>query len=233
VAEDELALSGDRRSAGAPKELLALEREQQFLGLSPGDAADRLDGAQPEDLSDHGRVLQQLFLVLRERVQPGGDDSLDRLRQLREITSFEQRLARIDRDPDFQLVALLPSPVADRERCPYGPFGIVLVRGRCPEQRHHRVADEFLDGSTEALELGAKVSVVWREQRAHVLRVERLRPSREADQVGEEHGDHLPFLANGPIRRRHQRGAAVRAERELPFQLPATVRAGHRRSLGA
>ena len=54
------------------------------------DAADRLDGAQPEDLSDHGRVLQQLFLVLRERVQPGGDDPLDRLRQLREIAPFEQ-----------------------------------------------------------------------------------------------------------------------------------------------
>ena len=45
VAEDELAFRGDRRDAGAPEELLALEREQQLLGLRPGDAADRLDGA--------------------------------------------------------------------------------------------------------------------------------------------------------------------------------------------
>jgi hypothetical protein len=48
----------------------------------------------------------------------------------------DQRLARVDRDPYSQLLALLAGPVTDRERCPHGPLGVVLVRDRRPEQRH-------------------------------------------------------------------------------------------------
>ena len=66
----------------------------------------------------------------------------------------DQRLTGVHGDPHLELV-LLVRPVADGERCPDGPLRIVLVRRRRAEERHHRVADELLDGATEALELGS------------------------------------------------------------------------------
>ena len=53
-------------------------------------------------------------------------------------------------------------PVADRERGAHRPLGIVLVRDRRAEERHHRVADELLDRAAVALELGAQPRVVRR-----------------------------------------------------------------------
>ena len=61
-------------------------------------------------------------------------------------------LARGDADPDLEL-RLLPRPVANRKRGPHRPLRIVLVRDRRPEEGHHRVADELLDGSSVALQL--------------------------------------------------------------------------------
>ena len=39
-------------------------------------------------------------------------------------------------------------------------LGVVLVRGGSAEQRHHGVADELLDRSAVAFELGAKLRLV-------------------------------------------------------------------------
>ena len=49
-----------------------------------------------------------------------------------------------------------PIAVADRERRADGALGIVLVRDRRAEERHHRVADELLDRAAVALELRAE-----------------------------------------------------------------------------
>ena len=62
-----------------------------------------------------------------------------------------------------ELVLARSRPVADRERRPHRPLGVVLVRDRRAEERHHRVADELLDRSAETLELGAQMRVVRRE----------------------------------------------------------------------
>ena len=70
----------------------------------------------------------------------------------------DERLA--GRDPDAQLEPFLDRELADRERGTDGALGIVLVRGRRAEERHHRVADELLDGAAVALELGAHALVV-------------------------------------------------------------------------
>ena len=70
----------------------------------------------------------------------------------------DERLA--GRDPDAQLEPFLEREVADRERSADGALGIVLVRGRRAEERHHRIADELLDGAAVALELGADALVV-------------------------------------------------------------------------
>ena len=47
------------------------------------------------------------------------------------------------------------SDVANRERGAHGSLGVVLVCDRRAEDGHDRVADELLDGASEALELGA------------------------------------------------------------------------------
>ena len=105
----------------------------------------------------------------------------------------DERLAGVDSDP--HLDALLERPVADRERRANRPLGIVLVRRRRAEERHHRVADELLDRAAVALELGADVPVVAAELGGDVLGVDLLGARREADEVGEEDGDDLPLPA--------------------------------------
>ena len=71
----------------------------------------------------------------------------------------DQRLTGRHGDPHLH-VLLLERPVADREARAHGPLGVVLVRDGRAEERHHRVADELLDGAAVALELGANASVV-------------------------------------------------------------------------
>src|SRR6185503_8671563 len=42
------------------------------------------DRASPEDPADHGRILEHLSMLTRERVEPRGDDGLHRGRQPRD-----------------------------------------------------------------------------------------------------------------------------------------------------
>ena len=104
-----------------------------------------------------------------------------------------ERLA--GRDPDPQLELLLERELADRERCSDGALGIVLVRGRRSEERHHRIADELLDGAAVALELRADALVVGPQDRLDVLRIQRLSTCREADEVAEDDRDDLALAA--------------------------------------
>src|SRR5437868_2443958 len=84
---------------------------------------------------------------------------------------------------------------------------------RAPRSRAPRSAAARLD-------LPPDVNVVRREERSDVLRVELLRPRREADDVDEEHRDDPALLA---MRRRPERRAAVEAEaREVWVLLTAT-----------
>ncbi len=66
--------------------------------------------------------------------------------------------------------------------------GIVLVRDRCPEDRHQGIADDLVDAASEVLnhfphQLHAAV-----DHRADLLWVGTLRQLREARQIGEQHG---------------------------------------------
>jgi hypothetical protein len=106
----------------------------------------------------------------------------------------DQRLARVDRDPNLE-VALLACPVSDRERRTHGALRVVLVRDRSAEQGHDRIPDELLHRPAEALKLVTEVLPVRRQERAHVLRIHPLSARREADQVCEEDGDDLALLA--------------------------------------
>ena len=105
------------------------------------------------------------------------------------------------RDAHLEL-AVLGDPVADRERRANRALGIVLVRDRRAEHRHHRVADELLHRAAALLELGAQPLVVRPQDRLDVLRVERLGARGEADEVGEQHRHDLALAP-------HQRTRSV------------------------
>ena len=141
-----------------------------------------------------------------------------------------QCLTGIHRGADPQLearrrVVQLLDRAADREGSANRPLRVVLVRDRRAEDGHDRVSDELLDRASVSLDLRAKPRVVRRERRADVLRVEPLRPAREADEVGEEDGDDLPFLARGR-RVRDEGGTAHAAEAEAVGVLLTARRAG-------
>ncbi len=110
---------------------------------------------------------------------------------------------------NWSSLPLLRNPVADRERRTDRALGVVLVRGRSPEERHHRVADELLDSAAEALELLAQMRVVRSEQSADVLGVELLGAGGEADEIGEEHRHDLALLAHRRRRSLERRAAGV------------------------
>ena len=80
VPERVLLFTADRRAALAPDELLPLERVQRVLCLSAFELADSAHRAEPEDLPEDRRVLQQLLLGRRQPVEPRRDDALHVLR---------------------------------------------------------------------------------------------------------------------------------------------------------
>jgi hypothetical protein len=71
------------------------------------------------------------------------------------------------------------------------------VRDGRAEDGHHRVADELLHRAAALLDLVLQPHVVRRQQGAHVLGIHLLGPAREADEIGEEDGHDLAFLAVG------------------------------------
>jgi hypothetical protein len=75
-----------------------------------------------------------------------------------------QCLAGIDGDAQLEVGLLFEHPVANRQRRPNGPLGVVLMRHGGPEECHDRVTDELLDRPSEVLQLRAQPRVVRREQ---------------------------------------------------------------------
>ena len=95
-------------------------------------------------------------------------------------TEQDERLAGVHRDAHLQVV-LLARPVPDGEGGSDRPQRVVVMRERSPEERHHRVADELLDGPAALLELAAQPLPVRREHGANLLRIELLGTRGETD----------------------------------------------------
>ena len=135
------------------------------------------------------RLADEHAVDRRGRLQPrGGVDDVARdhaLTRERLRAERDERLAGVDADADVQVLAALGDRVAHGERGAHGALGVVLVRRRRAEHRHHGVADELLDRAAEALEHRAQRLVVRRERAAHVLHVERslrlVKPTRSAN----------------------------------------------------
>jgi hypothetical protein len=133
----------------------------------------------------------------------------------------DQRLPGRDADPDFEL-PFFDECVANCEGRTHCSFWVVLVRSRCPEDRHHRVADELLDGPAAALELGPHAAVVRSENPPHVFGVHALDARREPDEIAEEAGDDLALFARRSLH--FERRCTARAETSIVRVLPAAAR---------
>ena len=113
--------------------------------------------------------------------------------------SVDDRLARVDPDPHLQREAgsaSFSSSIASRirEPRPDRALGVVLVRHRCAEHGHDRVADELLHRTAVALDLLAQARMVGADAAPGRPPGRPLGGGGEADQVAEEHRDDLALL---------------------------------------
>src|SRR5439155_4485062 len=136
-------------------------------------------------------------------LQPcGGVDHIARDHDLAALWvggEFDDRLAGVHGRSQRELCARsslvqLGDCIDDPERSCHGADGVVLVRSGRAEDAHHGVADELLNRAAEALDLLLRPAVVRAQELAYVLRVGPLRACGEANEVGEEDRDDLPFL---------------------------------------
>ncbi len=142
-------------------------------------------------------------------------------------------LTGVDAHPDLELqLVVAPVQLLDRfqdaQARPDRALGVILVRHRRAEDRHHRVADEFLHGAAVALDHLLELGMVRAESGAHVLGVGVLRGGGEAHEVAKEHGDDLAFLTDWGRVTLAEWPRTERAEREVAGELLGAIRAcGH------
>ena len=128
-------------------------------------------------------------------------------------------------DADGRFGRVLGECLLHTERGANRPLGIVLVSDRGAEQRHDGVADDLVHATAEVVHIVDEAFERDVDQPLHPLGIEVLRESGEADDVGEDHGDHTSLVgvgAGGVATRRAEPGVR-------PVVRP-TVRARHRPS---
>ena len=213
--------------------LLALELERARLLVH-----DRLLGRPPRRLADVDAARLRDRLDARGGVDEiAGDHALGPRADRHRRFACEHARAR----PQFLRADLLAQRRHGRdeiERRADGPLRVVLGRhGRAPHG-HDRVADELLHRAAVELDQPPAEVEVAREQLANLLGIARLREAREADQVGEQHGDEPALgrgslscgrdLGAGPMLGRDRRAALV-AELLVPGESSAAGAAVRRR----
>ena len=120
--------------------------------------------------------------VLAGRGVPAGDD-----------------LAARDTQPDrqaFRQAWVSADLVAQVERRADRPLGVVAVGDGQAEDRHHRIADELLDGAAVVGDHLAGDRVVAGEQRAQVFGIELLTERGRAGNIGEQDRDEPSLLGH-------------------------------------
>jgi hypothetical protein len=150
-------------------------------------------------LADEDLARCRGLLEPRRRVDRVADDE-----RLRAARLGREHLARVDPGADLErhaprrseLLVELRQPRAHLGGRPYGAQGIVLVRGRHAEDRHHRVADELRHEPSVALDDDLHLLEVAREHEAQRLRVEQLAQARGPAHVREEHRHDLAGLGH-------------------------------------
>ncbi len=143
-------------------------------------------------------------------------------------------LTGVDPDPDLQRdaagghepVVHVAQPLPHPERRPEGADGVVFVRGRNTEDRHHRVADELLDRAAFGLDLLTHRREVARHHLAEVFGVEPFAELRRTGDVGEQDRDD-PALFGRVVG--VERQPARRTEPSVWWKIGAAAGTGARR----
>ena len=211
--EVELAVAADERRVH-PRQPARLgvrrltEQQEGAHGLLPAAQLLLTEVVEDEPGSGAGGALGDDRLAgLGELLEPGGgvdgDAGDDRLAGRR----IERRdgLAGVDPGADLhgdpvrplEARVQLDEPVANRERRAKRAGGIVLVRVRHAEHRHHRVADVLLDGPALRLDLAAHGGEPLAHHVTQLLDVEPVGKLRRARHVCEEHGHDLALARGG------------------------------------
>ena len=124
---------------------------------------------------------------------------------------------------------LVRAPGPDRERGAHRALGVVLVRDRRTEYRHHGVADELLDRAAVPLELVRARRVVRGEQPPGRPPDRPLGARREPDEVDEDDRDDLALLTGQPV----AVGELARARVAEPRRVGVLVTAARARNHGS
>ena len=122
MPERVLALALHRARAGRADELLAGKLVQRQLELALVAAADLGQGTDPEHLPEHGRVLEQALPLRRKRVQAGGDQRLQALRQIRLRQGLSLRLQAAIGEQPHELLRVERIAARPLEHCPLELF---------------------------------------------------------------------------------------------------------------
>ena len=163
-----------------------------------------------------------------------GDESLARFRA---STEGDHRLPGVDAYTNLQgQRGVAAVEVVDRFDQPqtgaHRTLGVVLVRQRRPEHPHHRVADELLHRSAEALDLVPHARVIPAEAAGDVFGVGAIRGFRKPDEVDEQGAHDLPLLARRGRVARERTAARLAELRPVRIRLAARRTAQHALSLG-
>ena len=201
-----IARAGDRRlDPPGPQGLgLALRGERRHRLTVEGAARELV-----RELADDDAHRRRVLLQARRRVDGVADD--EALAGAGHDVEAHERGARVDADPRLDVPVgdqrrERREPVQQAEAGPHRAFGVVLVQLGHAEHAGHGVSDVLLDDAAVGLDRGPGEQAVLAQETVDVLRVEPLGEAREADQVGEQHGDDAPL--GGERAARVQRSAA-------------------------
>ena len=142
------------------------------------------------------RLAQEHLPRFRGLLQPGG--GIDRVPDDERVPhrcAAGQHLARVHACARLQLhtdVTQVVVQTCERslhlQRCAHRAQGIILVQARYAEDRHHRIADELLDGAAVTFDRLAHRVVVGGHDVEEHLGIELLSQRRGADHVREDDG---------------------------------------------
>ena len=188
---------------------------RQCADLPPGVDCPWRPGLDRPAHQPFGRLAEQHLVGIGGLLEPRGD--VHRVARDQRLARADHDLARVRAHPAchphvagrVEVAAELDQRRAHLLGCAHRPQGVVLVQVRQPEDRHHRVADELLNGAAVPLHGRAHAGVVCRHHASEHLRVEPIAERRRPDQVAEEHGHRPPRL--GDVRA-GKRGPALAAE---------------------